>query len=205
MRAEVVNPSCNWLCTGNEVFPAMLAAIDAAQESVCLETYTYSADELGQRFRSALIRARQRGVAVRVLIDALGSFGLSQTFWEPLRNVGGEARLFNPLRLNRMGIRSQRKLLVCDERVAFVGGFNISHEYDGDGVSCGWCDVGLKIEGPLAGGLTVSVNDMFARADFRHKPFMRLRRYSAKASVSLPTEQILFSGPGRGRSPLKSA
>jgi cardiolipin synthase len=206
MRAEVVNPSCNWLCTGNEVFPAMLAAIDAAQESVCLETYTYSADELGQRFRSALIRARQRGVAVRVLIDALGSFGLSQTFWEPLRNVGGEARLFNPLRLNRMGIRSHRKLLVCDERVAFVGGFNISHEYDGDGVSCGWCDVGLKIEGPLAAELASSFYDMFGLADFKHKRFIRLRRSNINRTVHAPNEELLLSGPGGlGQNPIKAA
>ena len=184
----------------------MLAAIDAAQESVCLETYTYSADELGQRFRSALIRARQRGVAVRVLIDALGSFGLSQTFWEPLRNVGGEARLFNPLRLNRMGIRSHRKLLVCDERVAFVGGFNISHEYDGDGVSCGWCDVGLKIEGPLAAELASSFYDMFGLADFKHKRFIRLRRSNINRTVHAPNEELLLSGPGGlGQNPIKAA
>ena len=44
-------------------------------------------------------------------------------------------RLFNPLALDRWGIRNHRKLLVCDERVAFVGGFNIASDYDGDGVT----------------------------------------------------------------------
>src|SRR5262245_35022329 len=125
-----------WLCTGQDIFPAMLAAIDSAEHSVCLETYTYLAGSPGDSFREALIRACHRGAKVRVLIDALGSMGLPNTYWTPVREAGGEARLFNPLKLNRLGIRDHRKLLVCDERVAFIGGFNISPEYEGDGVNC---------------------------------------------------------------------
>jgi cardiolipin synthase len=181
----------------------MLAAIDAAQSSICLETYTFSAGALGERFRDALGRTHRRGVRVRVLIDGLGSVGLATSFWEPLRALGIDVRVFNPVKLNRMSIRNHRKLLVCDERVAFVGGFNIASEYEGNGVTCGWCDVGLKIVGPLAAQLARSFEEMFARAEFRHKRFMRLRRFDAKRSVTWPNEQILFSGPGRGRSPIK--
>src|ERR1019366_369646 len=140
MLAEPVAADWTWFCSGREVFPAMLAAIEAARESVCLETYTYAADSLGKRFLDALVRARQRGIRVCVLIDALGSIGLAASFWKPLRAAGGEVRQFNPLALNRFGMRNHRKLLVCDERVAFVGGFNITSEYDGDGVTSGWCD-----------------------------------------------------------------
>jgi cardiolipin synthase len=130
---------------------------------------------------------------------------LPGSFWEPLRNAGGEVRQFNPMALKRFWIRNHRKLLVCDERVAFVGGFNVAPEYEGDGIKCGWCDVGLKLEGRLAPQLAVSFDEMFARADFRHKHFVRLRKLGAKKIVALPTEQILFSGPGRGRSPIKRA
>jgi cardiolipin synthase len=199
------SPVCQWLCAGDEIFPAMLAAIDAARKSVCLEIYTYTDSPLGKRFREALIRAQARGVRVRVLIDAVGSMSLPGSFWEPLRNAGGEVRQFNPIALKRFWIRNHRKLLVCDERVAFVGGFNVAPEYEGDGVKCGWCDVGLKLEGRLAPQLAVSFDEMFARADFRHKHFVRLRKLGAKKIVALPTEQILFSGPGRGRSPIKRA
>ena len=114
-------------------------------------------------------------------------------------------RQFNPIALKRVTIRNHRKLLVCDERVAFVGGFNIAPEYEGDGVNDGWCDVGLKIEGPLAAQLASSFDDMFARAEFRHRHFTRWRKSSAKKAVALPPEQILFSGPGRGRNPFKRA
>jgi cardiolipin synthase len=205
MLAEVKGPSCHWLCCGTEVFPAMLAAIEAAGQSVCLETYTYSACALGERFRDALARARERGVRVRVLFDAFGSYDLPDDFWQPLRAAGGEVRPFNPLAWNRLGIRDHRKLLVCDERVAFVGGVNIASEYEGDGVKRGWCDVGLKIEGPLAAQLALAFEEMFARADFRQRRLLGLGRFGARKTVVAQHEQILLSGPGPGRSPLKRA
>src|SRR5258707_295119 len=176
MLATVIAPNWNWLCSGDEVFPAMLAAIEGAQKTVCLETYTYSVGPLGERFREALIRAQKRGAQVRVLIDALGSMTLPDSFWVSLRGVGAQVRQFNPLSLNRLGIRNHRKLLVCDERVAFVGGFNVASDYEGDGVTRGWFDLGVRVEGPLAVELAAAFDEMFARADFRHKRFMRLRK-----------------------------
>ena len=205
MLAEPVAADWTWLSCGREMFPAMLAAIEAAQESVCLEIYTYAPDSLGKRFLDTLVLARQRGARVRVLIDALGSIGLSASFWKPLSAVGGEVRQFNPLALGRFGMRNHRKLLVCDARIAFVGGFNIASDYDGDGVTSGWCDLGLRVGGQLPGQLAATFEQMFARADFRHKRFIRLRRSTAKKMVLAAQEQILLSGPGRGRSPFKRA
>ncbi len=205
MLAQVPSGNSNWLNAGREIFPAMLAAIATAQEAVCLETYTWSAGSLAERFRQALLDARQRGAGVRVLVDALGSIGLPAAFWKPLRAAGGEVRLFNPLTLNRLGIRDHRKLLVCDQRVAFIGGCNIASEYEGDGVTRGWCEVGLRVEGALAAQLAASFEEMFVRADFQHKRFMRLRKSAARKTVLASNQQLLLSGPGRGRSPIKRA
>ncbi len=198
-------PFYHWLRAGDEIFPAMLAAIDAASRSVCLEIYTFEECPLGRDFREALMRACNRGVRVRVLVDSVGSYFLSGNFWDSLRGAGGDVRQFNPMALKRFWIRNHRKLLVCDEQVAFVGGFNISPEYEGDGVNDGWWDVGLKIEGGLVVQLALSFDEMFARAEFRHKRFMLLRKSRAKKVVALSTEQLLFSGPGRGRNPFKRA
>ncbi len=118
--------SYEWLYSGNEMFPALLAAIASAQKTIRFEIYIYAGDELGTQFRDALVSARQRGVNVRVLIDALGSLTLSASFWEPLLTAGGEVRWFNPVLLKRFGFRDHRKMLVCDEEIAFVGGFNIA-------------------------------------------------------------------------------
>jgi cardiolipin synthase A/B len=205
MLAEAVAADWTWFCSGREVFPAMLAAIEAARESVWLETYIYAADSLGEQFRDLLVRARKRGARVRVLVDALGSVGLPSAFWEPLRAAGGEVRVFNPLALDRLGIRNHRKLLVCDERVAFIGGFNIASEYDGDGVERGWFDLGLRVGGRVAGQLAATFEQMFARASFQHKRFIRLRKSTTQETVVNASEQLLLSGPGRGRSPFKQA
>ncbi len=183
----------------------MLAAIDAAQNTVCLETYIFTASPVGERFREALVRAKQRGARVRVLFDAIGSISLPWSFWQPLLSAGGEVRQFNPLALKRFGIRNHRKLVVCDDRVAFVGGFNIASEFDGDGVSRGWYDIGLRLEGPLVAQLAITFDEMFNRADFLHKRFVHLRRFNAKRALASPSEQILLSGPGRGRNPIKLA
>lgn len=205
MPASVTTASCNWLCAGWEIFPAMLDAINRARQSVRLEMYLYEPGPLGTRFLEALVRAQQRGAEVRVLVDALGSINLPGTFWNPLRSAGGQARQFNPLRLHRMAIRDHRKCLICDEQLAFIGGFNIAQEYDGDGVTSGWCDVGLKLQGPMVSELAAAFDEIFARADFQHKRFIRLRKFTAKKTILAPDEQLLLSGPGRGRSPIKRA
>ena len=140
----------------------------------------------------------ERGVRVRVLVDAVGSLLLPDHFWDPLRKAGGEVRLFNPMTLKRVTIRNHRKLLVCDERVAFVGGFNIAPEYEGDGVNDGWCDVGLKIEGPLAAQLALSFDEMFARADFRHRHFIALAQIQRQKDrgAAAGTNSVQRAGPG---------
>jgi cardiolipin synthase len=205
--AEVENArqvSCTWFRTGGAIFPAMLRAIEEARQFVRLETYIYSPGELANRFLNALIQARKRGAQVRVLVDAFGASRLPAKFFEPLTAIGGEARLFNPLAWHRFGIRDHRKLLACDGRVAFIGGFNIAPEYEGDGVACGWCDLGLQIEGALAAHLEVSFDDMFARAEFKQKRFARLRRLVTRRS-GRGSEQLLLSGPGLGANPFKKA
>src|SRR5260370_24231394 len=122
MSAEVTGADCRWLPTGDEFFGALLAAVNAATQSVCFETYIYAAGQPGERLREALVSARKRGVRVRVLIDAFGSYWLPAAFWEPLLSTGGEVRLFNPLALPRLGFRDPRKLVVCHDRVAFLRG-----------------------------------------------------------------------------------
>lgn len=203
MADEDKATGCIWYRTGDELFPALLAAIEGAQQSVRLEMYIFSPSPLGDQFRDALVEARQRGAEVRVVIDAVGSLNLPSSFWAPLEAAGGQVRQFNPVTLSRFGIRDHRKLLVCDERVAFVGGFNIAPEYQGDGVNRGWCDFGLSVSGTLARQLAVAFDEMFDRADFRHKRFMLLRKFDAKKTIYSRNEQLLLSGPGRGRSPIK--
>jgi len=191
-----------WLRTGRDAFIAMLAAIDGAKLSVRMETYIFASGPLGERFRTALVAAAQRNVRVRVLIDAFGSLYLPDAFWTPLRQAGGEVRQFNPLGFRMATSRDHRKLLICDDEVAFVGGLNVTSEHDGDGVESGWRDLALRLQGPMVVELAKSFEAMFVRASMPHGPFAMLRRSSFRSDFMGEGGKILLSGPGRGRAHL---
>jgi cardiolipin synthase len=197
-----VTATFRWLRTGEEAFAAMLQAIEAATQSIRLETYIYEASPIGERFRDALTRARQRGVQVHVLVDALGSVRLPTSFWDALVKAEGQFAWFNPLSLQRWSYRDHRKMLVCDRTVAFIGGFNIAEAYNGDGVTRGWRDLGLEITGTLIEELAASFDAFFARATAKHKPLQRLRKAPNKIASGLNWKLIL-SGPGRHHGDLK--
>ena len=205
-KAYVPEPSTTsfrWLRSGDEAFPAMLAAIDSARESVRLEMYIFTASPLAGRFRDALVGAARRGVRVRVLLDAVGSFVLPERYWDPLRAAGGEFRWFNPLAFGRMLYRDHRKILVCDGRTAFIGGLNIAPEYEGDGVTRGWSDLGLAADGALARELAEAFDGSFERADAPERVLQRLRKATARRTTSADNWRLLLSGPGRGYNFLK--
>lgn len=200
-------PVLHWLRTGQEIFPAMLAAIESARVSIRLEIYIYTDGQIGRQFLAALLAAAQRGVRVRVLVDAFGSWLLPEDFFAPAQAAGAEVHYFNPLRLWRFGVRDHRKLLVCDDATSFVGGFNIADEYDGDGVTRGWCDLGACIEHPaLAHSLAASFDELFALADFDRRPLKRLRAFKLKRQGRISSAgELLLSYPGRGSSPFQAA
>jgi cardiolipin synthase A/B len=200
-------PVLPWLCNGQEIFPAMLAAIAAARESVRLETYIYSDGKLGGQFLEALTAAARRGVRIHILVDAFGSWLLPGNFFQPLIALGAKVRRFNPLHFWRFGVRDHRKLLVCDDSTVFIGGFNIADEYNGDGVTSGWCDIGLHMENDvLAKNLAASFDELFALASFHRKPLVRLRVFKRKRKLQKnPAGTLLFTHPGRGASPFQTA
>lgn len=119
------------LNNGDEAFPEMLAAIDAAQTSVTLSTYIFDYDAAGRRFVDALDRARRRGVDIRVLIDDVGAHYSRRSVARKLRGRGVRCAHFLPhaplRRLFAINLRSHRKILVIDGRVGFTGGMNIRH------------------------------------------------------------------------------
>jgi len=196
-----------WLKTGDEFYSALIAAINSAEKSVRLETYIFSAGKPGDDVRDALLAAVRRGVKTMVLIDSFGSIYLPAGYWNEFKAAGGEFRAFNPLDLDRIAFRDHRKLLVCDSSVAFIGGFNITWEEAGDGVSRGWCDLGLRLTGSIADELAASFDEMFKMAEFkiRRLPRLRLPRLFGRRHEHLPPVTLLTSQPGGFVSPIKNA
>jgi cardiolipin synthase len=139
---------------GEQTYPAMLEAIASATKSILLETYILAADRTGDRFKAALIERARAGVSVRVIYDAVGSFGLPSSFVDELREAGCEVLDFNPIapwrRRFRLSHRDHRKVLVVDNQVAFTGGLNIANDYApiADGGE-GWHDMHCRVTGPI--------------------------------------------------------
>jgi cardiolipin synthase len=114
---------------GDETYPAMLEAIKGAQRSIALQSYIFDHDEVGVELAQALIDAQARGVAVRVLIDAVGAKYSRPPIVHMLEKGGVQtARFMRPVigvRLVYANLRSHRKLLVIDGTHGFTGGMNI--------------------------------------------------------------------------------
>lgn len=109
-------------------FPALVAALDAAEQEILYETYIYAEDETARDVTDALVRASRRGVKVRVLVDWFGTGHrtaqrLAQEFAEGCVHY----RMFNPW-FKRGAARSHRKIAVIDGSVAFVGGINTNDD-----------------------------------------------------------------------------
>ncbi len=121
------------LVNGDEAFPAMLAAIESAKKSVSLVSYIFDNDPSGRQFVAALERAVQRGVQVRVLVDAAGTrYSFPPITWK-LRHAKVPfakflpSSIFQPWRVATINLRNHRKVLVIDGQTAFTGGMNIRH------------------------------------------------------------------------------
>jgi cardiolipin synthase len=117
------------LVNGDQAFPAMLDAIDQAARSISLSTYIFDNDHTGEQFKSALQRAVQRKVEVRVLIDDMGA----RYSWPAMPGVLTRAGIpcarfippMIPTRLQFSNLRTHRKILVVDGQIGFTGGINI--------------------------------------------------------------------------------
>ena len=142
------------LRNGEEYFPALVAAIDAAAAEVFLETYIFADDETGSLVADALARAAARGVAVHLLLDGFGAREFAPRFRAVLRQSGAEVLVFRPqispwtLRRGRLR-RLHRKLACVDGRIAFVGGINVIDDYDTPDQTPPRYDYAVRIEGPL--------------------------------------------------------
>ena len=195
-REALAGHRVRWLIGGDAAYAAMENAIAAASHSVRLESYLIRPDGPATVLREALVAAARRGVTIRVLLDAYGSEGLPQDFFDEIVAHGGAVRIFNPYRLLRLSFRNHRKLLVCDERDAVVGGFNIGPEYVGDGIERGWFDLGVLLTGPVAANLARSFDDMFALAPFSRTAIRAFRASQISAVDPSGRVKLLTSGPG---------
>ncbi len=144
---------------GDAAYPRMLAAIDAARTSVGLASYIFFDDAGGRPFIDALVRAHSRGVAVRVLVDGVGSGYFRCAAASALHEAGVPVDRFLhsvlPWRMPFINLRNHKKILVVDGRLGFTGGMNISaHNLVATNPPGPVRDTHFLFEGPVVGQLT---------------------------------------------------
>ena len=148
---------------GVEIFPAMLAAIRGAQETITLETYIYWSGNIGQQFADALSERARNGVAVKVMVDWAGSIKMEDSLLQSMKDAGVEIHQYRPLKwynLGRLNNRTHRKLLVVDGRIGFTGGVGIADIWEGEAQDPDhWRDLHFRVEGPVVAQFQSAFND----------------------------------------------
>ena len=157
------------LRNGDEIFPAMIEAIDQSQHTIDFLTFVYWKGDIGTEFAQHLAKRAQEGVRVRVLLDSYGAHSMEPELVGMLDEAGVHVRWFRPLRRFRPGDvnhRTHRKIMVVDEETAFTGGVGIADEWKGNARDeCEWRDTHFRIRGPAVDGLRAAFLDNWAETD----------------------------------------
>jgi cardiolipin synthase len=184
------------LSNGVEIFPAMLAAIDAAKSTVNLESYIFWSGEIADRFRDALAEAVRRGVEVRLLLDGVGSGSqLKEADVAAMRRAGCLVEFFHPVRpwmVDVLNNRTHRRLLVVDGRIGFTGGAGIADVWLGNAESPGhWRDTQVRVEGPVVAELQSAFQETWG--EVRGEALVGDRFYPRLEPVGSAQAQVLTS------------
>jgi cardiolipin synthase A/B len=168
--------SVQLLVDGAATFDALIAAIENATHHVHLEYYIFEPDQTGTRLRDALVEKARAGVQVRLLMDAMGSGRITETFLAPLRSAGAEVTFFHRLRLRlrglwapKLNLRSHRKIVIIDGSIGFTGGINITDEENETIRTDAYHDLHLRMDGDAVRWLQLAFLEDWAYAG-KHVP-----------------------------------
>lgn len=165
----LLNNSDSLLTTGNtlhllkdgqQTFDHIFEAIEKARHHIHLEYYIFADDKIGNQLKALLIKKRQQGIEVRIIVDDVGSWGLTRKFFHELQTNNIEIYPFMEVRFprftSRVNYRNHRKIIVIDGKMGFIGGINIADRYIEGLKGLGhWRDTHLQIEGDAATTLQV--------------------------------------------------
>jgi cardiolipin synthase len=145
------------LRNGDRIFPAMFEAVASATSTIDFLTFVYWQGAVGRDLAELLAERAAAGVRVRVILDAIGAISMDRALVDRMAQAGAQVEWFRPVNKARFweaNHRSHRKVLICDEDVAFTGGIGIADEWRGDARGPGeWRDTHFRIRGPAVDGL----------------------------------------------------
>ncbi|WP_327150888.1 phospholipase D-like domain-containing protein [Nocardia sp. NBC_01329] len=188
------------LRNGDEIFPAMLSAVDAAEHTIDMMTFVYWQGEIARRFARALAERAEAGVRVRLLLDGFGSRSIEKELLTMMERAGVQIAWFRkPLHLSplQQNHRCHRKVLVVDERCAFTGGVGIAEEWCGDARDeHEWRDTHVQVEGPAVDGVAAAFAQNWAEC--HDELFDDRDRFTAQAPAGSAIVQVVRGSAGVG-------
>jgi cardiolipin synthase len=188
------------LLNGEQIFPPMLAAIQAAERSITFETYIYWSGDIGRQFAEALAERARQGVKVHVLLDWVGSVKMDDSLVATMAQAGVQVQRFHPphwSHLGRMNNRTHRKLLIVDGRVGFTGGVGVAPQWTGRAQNPEhWRDTHFAVEGPVVAQMQSVFIDNWIKVtgDVLHGPDY----FPALAPAGPGRAQMFSSSPSGG-------
>lgn len=155
------------LRNGLRIYPAMLEAIRSAQSTIDMLTFVYWTGDIAVEIAEALAERAAAGVRVRLLLDAFGARYMDRGLVDMLEDRGVTVRFFRPPDgvdgVHHLPHRTHRKVLICDEEVAFTGGVGIAEEWEGDARGPSeWRDTHFRFRGPVVDGLRAAFVENWA-------------------------------------------
>jgi cardiolipin synthase A/B len=187
---------------GDHFFPAMLAAIDGARETVNLETYIFWSGTIASRFRDSLASAARRGVEVRIVLDAVGTgVKLDESDVSAMREAGCVVEFFHKVRpwmLDTLNHRTHRRLLVVDGRIGFTGSSGVADVWLGNADSPDhWRDTQVRVEGPVVAELQAAFQETWGEV---HGEALSGDRFYPRLDPSGTAQAQVLSSTGRATS-----
>ena len=190
---------------GDQIFPSMLAAIRAAKQTVNMEFYIYWDGEIARTFAELLAEKARAGVAVKVILDAVGSAPMSEEIIDFMRGNGVDLEWYHPIRwytLSRVNHRTHRKLLIVDGRVGFTGGVGIADEWLGNAEDSNhWRETMVRVEGPAVTQMQFAFMDNWVKS--RGEILTGLSYFPELPPAGDRLAQVIKSSPSEGVSSVK--
>lgn len=207
------NTEIETIFDGNEMFNRLCDEIKKAKYTIKLEYFIVKNDYVGQKFIKLLTEKAKQGVKVRLLIDALGSKGITSNVLKNFKDAGGEYAFFFKPKIRHLFInfnyRNHRKMAIIDNEIGFIGGFNIAKEYLGYKRKFGyWRDTQLVIKGNSLFAMNEQFYLDWFSANKNVPTFNYLEhsfKYSFKEEIGNIPMQIVSSGPASEKEEIKRA
>ena len=189
------------LIDGAATFDALVEAIGQATDHVHLEYYIWDPDQTGTRLRDALIERARAGVAVKLLLDGVGSSRVHRRFLKPLLAAGAQVAWFHPIKFRFfrrpwVNMRSHRKLVIIDGVIGFTGGVNVT-DTENERVSAkAYRDLHVRVDGPIVRSMQLTfIEDWVYGSGHSVDVFKSGRLWAPDETRGPHAAQLLVSGP----------